>query len=53
MSSPSPVTDGEHVWIMTGTGILKSFDFEGNERWSRDIPADYGAKRKRKVWTSP
>ncbi len=42
MSSPSPVTDGEHVWIMTGTGILKAFDFEGNERWSRDIPADYG-----------
>lgn len=42
MSSPSPVTDGEHVWVMTGTGILKAFDFEGNERWSRDIPADYG-----------
>ena len=28
--------------VMTGTGILKAFDFEGNERWSRDIPADYG-----------
>ena len=24
MSSPSPVTDGEHVWVMTGTGILKA-----------------------------
>jgi outer membrane protein assembly factor BamB len=42
MSSPSPVTDGERVWIMTGTGILKAFDFEGKELWSRDIPADYG-----------
>jgi len=42
MSTPSPVTDGENVWIMTGTGILKGFDFEGNERWSRDIPEDYG-----------
>ncbi len=42
MSSPSPVTDGTHVWVMTGTGILKAFDFDGNERWSRDIPADYG-----------
>jgi outer membrane protein assembly factor BamB len=42
MSSPSPVTDGEHVWVMTGTGILKAFDFEGAEQWSRDIPADYG-----------
>ena len=42
MSSPSPVTDGTHVWVMTGTGILKSFDFQGNENWTRNIPADYG-----------
>jgi outer membrane protein assembly factor BamB len=42
MSSPSPVTDGTHVWIMTGTGVLKAFDFEGKERWTRDIQADYG-----------
>ena len=43
MSSPSPVTDGQHVWAMTGTGILKAFDFEGKELWARDIQADYGA----------
>ncbi len=43
MSSPSPVTNGEHVFVLTGTGILKSFDFEGNELWTRDIPGDYGA----------
>ena len=42
MSSPSPVTDGEHVWVMTGTGILKAFDLDGNELWMRDIPASYG-----------
>jgi outer membrane protein assembly factor BamB len=42
MSSPSPVTDGTTVWIMTGTGILKAFDFKGNERWARDIQKDYG-----------
>jgi outer membrane protein assembly factor BamB len=42
MSSPSPVTDGEHVWIMTGVGILKSFDFTGKEIWTRDIQKDYG-----------
>ena len=42
MSSPSPVTDGTHVWIMTGTGMLKAFDFDGNERWMRDIQRDYG-----------
>jgi outer membrane protein assembly factor BamB len=41
MSSPSPVTDGEHVWVMTGTGWLRSFDFDGNEVWSRNISDDY------------
>jgi outer membrane protein assembly factor BamB len=42
MSSPSPVTDGTHVWVMTGTGVLKAFDFAGTEKWSRDIQQDYG-----------
>jgi outer membrane protein assembly factor BamB len=42
MSSPSPVTDGRNVWVMTGTGILKAFDFAGNEIWTRDIQKDYG-----------
>jgi outer membrane protein assembly factor BamB len=43
MSSPSPVTDGKSVFVMTGTGILKGFDFNGNELWVRDIQKDYGA----------
>ncbi len=42
MSSPSPVTDGTGVWALTGTGILKAFDVNGNERWMRDIQKDYG-----------
>ena len=42
MSSPSPVTDGKCVWVMTGTGILKGLDFGGKELWSRDIQQDYG-----------
>jgi outer membrane protein assembly factor BamB len=42
MSSPSPVTDGRSVWVMTGTGVLKAFDFSGKELWSRDIQTDYG-----------
>jgi outer membrane protein assembly factor BamB len=43
MSSPSPVTDGTHVWVLTGTGILRAFDFEGKQVWVRDIQKDYGA----------
>jgi outer membrane protein assembly factor BamB len=42
MSSPSPVTDGRHVWSMTGTGVIKAFDFEGSELWARDLQEDYG-----------
>jgi outer membrane protein assembly factor BamB len=42
MSSPSPVTDGRFVWVMTGTGILKAFDIAGQELWTRDIQKDYG-----------
>lgn len=42
MSSPSPATDGQTVWVMTGTGIFKAFDFQGNEKWVRDIQKDYG-----------
>lgn len=42
MSTPSPVTDGQHVWVMTGTGILKAFDFAGKEVWMRDIQKEYG-----------
>jgi outer membrane protein assembly factor BamB len=42
MSSPSPVTDGRAVYVMTGTGVLKAFDFTGKELWTRDIQKEYG-----------
>lgn len=42
LSSPSPVTDGERVWVVTGTGIMKAFTFAGEEVWSRDLQAEYG-----------
>ncbi len=42
MSSPSPVTDGKSVWVMTGTGLLRRLDFNGKEIWLRDIQKDYG-----------
>jgi outer membrane protein assembly factor BamB len=42
MASPSPVTDGRSVYVMTGTGLLKAFDFNGKELWSRDIQQEYG-----------
>jgi outer membrane protein assembly factor BamB len=41
-SSPSPITDGRQVWIMTGNGKLTCFTIDGKEVWRRDIQADYG-----------
>jgi outer membrane protein assembly factor BamB len=43
MSTPSPVTDGKTVWVMTGVGVLKAFDFSGKELWSRNLQKEYGA----------
>ena len=42
MSSPSPVTDGRNVYVMTVTGVLAAYDFNGKDVWSRDIQKDYG-----------
>ena len=42
MSSPSPVTDGQTVYAMTGVGVFKAFDFDGKELWSRDLQKEYG-----------
>jgi len=42
MSTPSPVTDGESVWVLTGTGLLRRFDFSGKEIWLRNITGEYG-----------
>ncbi|MDB6108776.1 MAG: WD40-like repeat-like protein [Pedosphaera sp.] len=42
MSSPSPVTDGQSVFVMFATGDLVAFDFAGNELWKRQLAKDYG-----------
>ena len=42
MSTPSPVTDGQSIWVLTSTGLLRRFDFEGKELWMRDISRDHG-----------
>jgi outer membrane protein assembly factor BamB len=41
-SSPSPVTDGNSVWIVTGTGIVTALDMKGNKKWQRNLQQDYG-----------
>ena len=41
-ASPSPVTDGERVWALFGTGKLISVDFDGKLVWETDLAARYG-----------
>lgn len=42
-TSPSPVTDGELVWTVTGNGVVTAFDMAGEQRWQRKLQDDYGA----------
>lgn len=41
-ASPSPSTDGKHVWTMMGTGHLACYDFSGKEIWKLDLQERYG-----------
>jgi len=42
-STPSPVTDGKHVWTVTGTGKVAAFDMKGQQIWKFDLQQEYGA----------
>ena len=41
-ASPSPFTDGKHVWCMMTNGILQCFDYQGEKVWSKDLQKEYG-----------
>lgn len=41
-STPSPVTDGQQVYLLNAFGQLFSLDFTGKEVWQRDLWQDHG-----------
>ena len=41
-ASPSPCTDGEHVWVFFGTGILACYTVDGREVWKLDANERFG-----------
>ncbi len=41
-ASPSPATDGEHVWVMMTDGILHCFNLDGDLKWKKDLQDEYG-----------
>jgi len=41
-ASPSPSTDGEHVWCMMGDGKVYCFTVDGKPVWKKDLQSEYG-----------
>lgn len=41
-ASPSPSTDGKHVWVFFGTGMLACYTVEGDEVWAFDVADRFG-----------
>jgi outer membrane protein assembly factor BamB len=41
-ASPSPCTDGEHVWVFFGTGALACYTTDGVEVWKTDVNDRFG-----------
>jgi outer membrane protein assembly factor BamB len=42
--NPSPVTDGQHLFIYFKSGTLAALDFTGNVRWQTNLVAAFGAE---------
>ncbi|MCC7375910.1 MAG: PQQ-binding-like beta-propeller repeat protein [Verrucomicrobiales bacterium] len=42
-ASPSPLTDGKHVWFFYGQGDLAAYTLDGTKVWARNIQNDFGA----------
>ena len=41
-ASPSPCTDGKHVWAFMANGLLSCFTVDGQEVWKLDVQERYG-----------
>lgn len=41
-ASPSPCTDGKHVWAFFANGVLGCYSWDGKEVWKIDVQDRYG-----------
>jgi outer membrane protein assembly factor BamB len=41
-ASPTPSTDGKHVYVFVGSGDLACFDFDGKQIWKFNVQERYG-----------
>lgn len=42
LATPTPVTDGERLWVFFSTGDLFCFDLDGGLLWQRALAKEYG-----------
>jgi outer membrane protein assembly factor BamB len=52
MASPTPVTDGKHIFAFFGTGDVFCVDFSGDLVWHRSLATEYGRFENRFAATS-
>ncbi len=52
MATPTPITDGEHVYALFGTGDVFAVDCDGGLAWQRSLASEYGAFENRFGHTS-
>lgn len=38
---PSPVSDGQHVYVWCGMGVAACYDLEGHRKWITHVPTDH------------
>jgi outer membrane protein assembly factor BamB len=38
-TTPTPVSDGKHVWVWCGNGIAACYDLDGKRQWITRVPA--------------
>jgi hypothetical protein len=39
-TTPTPVSDGKHIWVWCGNGVAACYDLDGKRRWITRVPAD-------------
>lgn len=42
MATPTPVSDGQRVWVLFGTGDLACLGLDGAVQWQRNLVKDFG-----------
>ena len=48
-AAPTPVSDGQHVYVLFGTGVAACFDLDGNRKWTTVVDVKKQRARLRRL----